>query len=74
MPAVPLIHHGDDALAWLVRLRWFAVVGQSLTVLLVDHFFRIDLPLIALFGFIGGTAVSNVAASLRVRSSRPSTP
>lgn len=73
MPAIPLIHHGDDALAWLVRLRWFAVIGQSLTVLLVDHFFRIDLPLIALFGFIGVTAVSNIAAAVRVRSRRPST-
>lgn len=58
---------------WLLRLRWFAVIGQSLTILFVDGFFRIDLPMLALFGFIGITALSNLAAHVQARS-QPSLP
>ena len=49
------------------------MIGQSVTVLVVDEFFRIDLPLLALFGFIGVTAVSNLAATIRVRSQHSTT-
>lgn len=51
-----------------MRLRWFAVVGQSLTVFVVDWLLRIDLPLLILFSCIGVTAVSNLAAGIRMRS------
>ncbi len=53
---------------WLLRLRWCAVVGQTATVVVVDQGLHIDLPLLPLFGFICVTAVSNLAASVRVRA------
>ena len=49
------------------------MIGQSVTVLVVDRFFRIDLPLLALFGFIGVSAVSNLATMIRVHSQHSTT-
>lgn len=75
MPATPPSNASDrDALGWLVRLRWFAVVGQSLTVLVVDWLLQIDLPLLILFSCIGVTAVSNLAAAIHMRSRGASPP
>ena len=61
----------QDTLFWLIRLRWFAVLGQSLTVLVVDQILNIDLPLRALFGWIGVTAISNLAAFVRRVEGKP---
>ncbi len=61
---------GLDSLGWLVRLRWFAVVGQSVTILLVDRFFHIDLPVLVLFAIISVSAVSNLAAVTLLRAGR----
>jgi two-component system sensor histidine kinase RegB len=47
--------------AWLVRLRWGAVLGQLVTVLLVDLGMGIQLPLTGLMFVLGLEALSNVA-------------
>ncbi len=47
-------------LAWLVRLRWFAVVGQILTCLVAAFVFRMALPLVPLAVGIGLALVSNI--------------
>jgi two-component system sensor histidine kinase RegB len=58
----------STSILWLLRLRWCAVAGQSITVLAVHHLMRIDLPLGSLFGCIGITALSNLAAHVQARS------
>jgi two-component system sensor histidine kinase RegB len=54
-------------LAWLVRLRWGAVLGQLVTVLLVDLGMHIELPTMALLVVLGGEAASNVVFALWAR-------
>jgi two-component system sensor histidine kinase RegB len=56
-------------LDWLVRLRWGAVLGQLLTVLLVDRGMHISLPLKALFLVLGVEAASNLLLPLLTRRS-----
>ena len=51
-------------LAWLVRLRWGAVLGQLATVLLVDLGMGIELPLRWLLVVIGAEALGNVGCTL----------
>ncbi|HEX7481585.1 MAG TPA: ATP-binding protein [Polyangiales bacterium] len=53
--------------AWLVRLRWGAVVGQLVTVLLVDLGMHIKVPRASLLAVIGTEAMSNVACTLWAR-------
>lgn len=48
-------------LSWLIRLRWGAVAGQALTIVVVDRLMHIDLPLVPLFAVIGVEAASNLA-------------
>lgn len=40
-------------LQWLIHLRWSAILGQLITVLVVRYGLGVDLPLAALFGVIG---------------------
>jgi two-component system sensor histidine kinase RegB len=47
-------------LHWLIRLRWMAVLGQTLVCLVVDLFLGIRLPVAVLAACIGFTALSNV--------------
>lgn len=54
---------------WLLRLRWAAIVVQSLTVLGARAWLDIDLPLAFLYGVIGCEAATNVAASYLGRES-----
>src|SRR4029450_11189185 len=49
----------------LVRLRWLAVVGQTLAVLVVHYGFDFTLPLIPCFLVIGLSASLNIALRLR---------
>ncbi len=58
-------------LSWLVRLRWGAVVGQLVTILLVDRVMVIPLPIVPLLGVVGLEATSNAAAMLWLRERRP---
>ncbi len=57
-------------LEWLVRLRWFAVAGQLLTVLLVSWGLRFKLPLGSLFVLLALEAASNIACIVWARRKR----
>jgi hypothetical protein len=50
----------STSIQWLLRLRWGAVAGQRVTVLVVHRLIRIALPLGSLFGCIGITALSHL--------------
>lgn len=51
--------------AWLVRLRWGAVLGQTATIAVAVLGLGIDLPLLPLSLLVATTAVSNGALALR---------
>jgi two-component system sensor histidine kinase RegB len=57
-------------LAWLVRLRWGAVIGQLVTVLLVSLGLHFELPLGALFVLLAIEAMSNVGCMVWARQKR----
>jgi two-component system sensor histidine kinase RegB len=48
-------------LRWLLRLRWGAVLGQSVIIVLVDRVMGLDLPLAALFALVALELGSNAA-------------
>ena len=48
----------------LVGLRWFAVIGQAITVLVVHYWFEFDLPLATCLSVIALSAWLNVAMSM----------
>lgn len=54
-------------LAWLVRLRWLAVMSQALAVLVVKGLVGLDLAAGPLLFVILGTAVTNLALMLWLR-------
>ncbi len=53
--------------AWLLRLRWGAVLGQLTTILVVDRWMHIHLPLQPLLALVAVEAASNVACELWAR-------
>ena len=55
-----VLHSPLGTSTWLMHLRWFAVVGQLMTVATVALLFPIDLPFGPLFTLIGFTAASNL--------------
>jgi len=57
--------------SWLIRLRWGALVGQLATIVVVEQLLHIDLPFAALALVVGFEALTNVAATLYLRSGRP---
>src|SRR6476620_7930212 len=52
----------------LIALRWFAVIGQAVTVLVVHYWLEFELPLAACLGFIALSAWLNVAMSMHFRN------
>jgi two-component system sensor histidine kinase RegB len=76
-PAVPgakQLHDLPDAyivLTWLIRLRWFALLGQGAAIAIAALALRLQLPLVVLLVLMAVTAVTNVALVLHLR--RPST-
>jgi two-component system, sensor histidine kinase RegB len=65
---------GDAArvvLPWLVRLRWVAVAGQAMTVLLVAGLLGARLPLGPLVGTIAVAATTNILLAVRLSSAAP---
>ncbi|MBR0557601.1 ActS/PrrB/RegB family redox-sensitive histidine kinase [Ciceribacter sp. L1K23] len=48
----------------LVRLRWLAVAGQSVTVFAVAFWLHFDLPVVASLGLIAALALANISLSL----------
>ncbi len=65
------IHQGVDGLRLqtLVRLRWLAVIGQSVAVLTVYFLFEFSLPLTACLALIAVSAWLNIFLSIRWRVS-----
>lgn len=59
------------ASAWLVRLRWFAVFGQLITVIAAGLFIGQELPWVTLLALIAVTAVSNVGYSIWLVRAKP---
>ena len=49
---------------WIVRLRWLAVAGQTLTVLVVHLFLAFPLPLSQAGFLIGALAAANIMLQL----------
>ena len=60
-------------LAWLVRLRWFAVGSQALTVLVAQHMLNLELSAARLYAIVGATAASNLACAVWLRK-KPQAP
>ncbi|MDB4977502.1 MAG: Two-component system, sensor histidine kinase RegB [Myxococcaceae bacterium] len=54
-------------LAWLVRLRWFAVASQALTVLVAERVLHMQLSTDRLYAIVAATAISNLACALWLR-------
>ena len=52
----------------LIQLRWFAVIGQAITVLVVHYWLEFELPLAACLAFIALSAWLNVAMSMHFRN------
>src|SRR6267142_729161 len=51
-------------LRWIVRLRWGAVAGQVITILVARHFARRPLPLLPLLGVCAALAIANAAVQI----------
>jgi len=54
-------------LAWLVRLRWFAVASQALTVLVAERLLHMPLSTGWLYAIVAATATSNLVCALWLR-------
>lgn len=54
-------------LAWLVRLRWFAVVSQALTVLVAERLLQAPLDTAFLYAIVATAAASNLLCALWLR-------
>jgi two-component system sensor histidine kinase RegB len=73
MQSLPLsfitpIHLGTSA--WLLRLRWFAVFGQLITVFAAGLLVGTALPWVPLLSLIAVTAITNVAFAIWLRQAR----
>ena len=55
---------GRISLRTLVPIRWVAVAGQALTILIVHYGLGYRLPLVPALGVVGGSVVLNVALIL----------
>ncbi|MFI5308964.1 MAG: ATP-binding protein [Polyangiales bacterium] len=73
-PRYSAVDGGADAeaqrinLSWLIKLRWGAIGGQTVTVVAVDRLLHIPLPLWSLFAIIGVELLSNVGLARWARS------
>ncbi len=54
--------------AWLVRLRWGAVLGQTVTIAVAIFGLDLDLPILPLALLVGVTVVSNGLLTARLRT------
>ncbi len=63
------------ALSWLVRLRWLAVAGQVLTLIISYRFLEIDgIPYWGLSALVAVTALTNAVLSIRRERVRGASP
>lgn len=54
-------------LSWLHKMRWAALAGQLLTIVVVHGWMHIELPLAKMLAVIGGAAATNVALGAWLR-------
>ena len=69
-----LSHRYQRNAAWLIQLRWVAVVGQIVTTVAATWLFGIEIPMLhTVLGLIGLTAISNLLLTVVFRrwASRP---
>jgi two-component system sensor histidine kinase RegB len=65
MPALTTVESASRInLRWIVRLRWGAVTGQVITILLAREFVRTPLPIVELLAVCGALAAGNVGVQL----------
>lgn len=57
LPLITRVPLGSST--WLLRLRWFAVVGQLATILIADWLTGVSLPVLPLLGLVAFTAITN---------------
>ena len=62
---------GTDNLYLLVQLRWLAVMGQIVTILIVTWFFRIPLPLLEMGSVLAFLVTLNFVSLWRVQRDDP---
>ncbi|MEX2615324.1 MAG: ActS/PrrB/RegB family redox-sensitive histidine kinase [Alphaproteobacteria bacterium] len=65
-PAAARPREGRLGLRTLILIRWIAVAGQTLTILVVHYGFEFTLPVFACLLVVGLTAVSNILLALRM--------
>ena len=71
-PLTPVESAARINLRWLVRLRWGAVAGQVITILIARQFVRRPLPLFPLLAVCAALALVNVAVQVWLdRGGRP---
>lgn len=58
-------------LIWLVKLRWWAVAGQIITIALGSFFFHLSLPIFAVSAVIVVEIITNTALALRFKAHQP---
>ncbi len=61
----------EPNLAWLARLRWAVVLGQSITIGIVHWGMGFPMPMSVVLSLIGLTAVSNIGLQWRAGSAIP---
>ncbi len=54
-------------MALLIQLRWIAVIGQVVTIIVVQNFFGIDLPFLPMVVVLSALAVLNLAGVIRLQ-------
>jgi two-component system, sensor histidine kinase RegB len=64
------VAQGRIRLLTLVLIRWFALVGQLLAILIVKYVMGFDLPLGLALAAVGASALLNVAVSVRYTKSK----
>jgi len=69
-PTVPTDAHRIN-FSWLLRLRWWSIAGQAVTILVVDRLLAMPLPLAPLFSIVGFGLVTNLAAMAYARKHAP---
>ncbi|CAN5352904.1 ATP-binding protein [soil metagenome] len=62
---------GHENMLQLVQLRWLAVAGQLVTIVLTEYVLDITLPLTAMFSVLAALVVLNIASLISLRFARP---
>lgn len=72
-PVPAALAPGRSNLALLVQLRWIAAVGQLVTILAVERFLHVQLPLAAMGMVLAVLVAGNILTQLRLRWPSPVT-